>query len=75
MSPSTILVAVEDGRLLEVEGCDPSGPAPFAPACRLDESLLAPTRIYVKPLLNLIRDFEVHGMVHVTGGGFDPFDH
>ena len=36
----------------------------------LASALLAPTRIYVKPLLNLIRDFEVHGMVHVTGGGF-----
>lgn len=37
----------------------------------LASALLAPTRIYVKPLLNLIRDFEVHGMIHVTGGGFD----
>lgn len=37
----------------------------------LASALLAPTRIYVKPLLNLIRSFEVHGMVHVTGGGFD----
>lgn len=37
----------------------------------LASALLAPTRIYVKPLLNLIRDFEVHGMVHVTGGGFE----
>jgi phosphoribosylformylglycinamidine cyclo-ligase len=37
----------------------------------LASALLAPTRIYVKPLLNLIRDFEVHGFVHVTGGGFE----
>jgi phosphoribosylformylglycinamidine cyclo-ligase len=37
----------------------------------LASALIAPTRIYVKPLLNLIRDFEVHGMIHVTGGGFD----
>jgi len=37
----------------------------------LASALIAPTRIYVKPLLNLIRDFDVHGMVHVTGGGFD----
>jgi len=34
-------------------------------------ALLAPTRIYVKPLLNVIRDFTVHGMIHVTGGGFE----
>jgi phosphoribosylformylglycinamidine cyclo-ligase len=32
--------------------------------------LLAPTRIYVKPVLNLMRDFQVKGLVHVTGGGF-----
>jgi len=37
----------------------------------LASALLTPTRIYVKPLLNLIRDFDVHGMIHVTGGGFD----
>lgn len=37
----------------------------------LASALLAPTRIYVKPLLNLLRDFDVHGMVHVTGGGFE----
>jgi phosphoribosylformylglycinamidine cyclo-ligase len=32
--------------------------------------LLAPTRIYVKPVLNLMRDFEIHGAAHITGGGF-----
>jgi phosphoribosylformylglycinamidine cyclo-ligase len=37
----------------------------------LASALLAPTRIYVKPILNVLRDFAVHGMVHVTGGGFD----
>jgi phosphoribosylformylglycinamidine cyclo-ligase len=36
----------------------------------LASALIAPTRIYVKPLLNLVRDFDVHGMIHVTGGGF-----
>jgi phosphoribosylformylglycinamidine cyclo-ligase len=34
-------------------------------------ALLTPTRIYVKPILNLVRDFTLNGMVHVTGGGFD----
>ncbi len=34
-------------------------------------ALLAPTRIYVKPVLSLLRDFELGGIVHVTGGGFD----
>jgi phosphoribosylformylglycinamidine cyclo-ligase len=37
----------------------------------LASALLAPTRIYVKPLLNVIRDFDVHGMIHITGGGFE----
>jgi phosphoribosylformylglycinamidine cyclo-ligase len=36
----------------------------------LASALLAPTRIYVKPILNVIRDFRVNGIVHVTGGGF-----
>jgi len=37
----------------------------------LASALLAPTRIYVKPVLNLIRDFPIKGIVHITGGGFD----
>lgn len=36
----------------------------------LASALLAPTRIYVKTLLNLMRDFDVKGLAHVTGGGF-----
>ncbi|HDR46735.1 MAG TPA: phosphoribosylformylglycinamidine cyclo-ligase, partial [Geoalkalibacter subterraneus] len=35
----------------------------------LGEALLRPTRIYVKTILNLIRDFEIKGMAHITGGG------
>jgi len=37
----------------------------------LGSALLAPTRIYVKPILNVLRDFTVNGIVHITGGGFD----
>jgi phosphoribosylformylglycinamidine cyclo-ligase len=36
----------------------------------LAAALLAPTRIYVKPVLHLLREFVLKGMVHVTGGGF-----
>jgi phosphoribosylformylglycinamidine cyclo-ligase len=32
--------------------------------------LLKPTRIYVKPILNLIKYFHIRGIVHITGGGF-----
>lgn len=34
------------------------------------EVLLTPTRIYVEAVRNVMRDWEIHGMVHVTGGGF-----
>ena len=35
----------------------------------LGQALLEPTRIYVKPLLELMRAFPVKGMAHITGGG------
>ncbi|MCK4838925.1 MAG: phosphoribosylformylglycinamidine cyclo-ligase, partial [Desulfobulbaceae bacterium] len=38
--------------------------------CTVGEELLKPTRIYVEPLLNIIKNFKVHGLVHITGGGF-----
>jgi phosphoribosylformylglycinamidine cyclo-ligase len=37
---------------------------------RLGDVLLAPTKIYVKPLLGLLNEIEVKGMAHITGGGF-----
>ena len=36
----------------------------------LGEALLAPTRIYVKPVLKLLKDARVHALAHITGGGF-----
>jgi len=35
----------------------------------LGEELLEPTRIYVKPVRDLIRTVEIHGLAHITGGG------
>jgi phosphoribosylformylglycinamidine cyclo-ligase len=35
----------------------------------LGEELLTPTRIYAKTITNLLRDFQIHGMAHITGGG------
>ena len=35
----------------------------------LGEELLRPTKIYVKTILNLVRDFTIGGIAHITGGG------
>ena len=37
----------------------------------LGEVLLAPTKIYVKQVLEVVRNCDVHGISHITGGGFD----
>jgi phosphoribosylformylglycinamidine cyclo-ligase len=37
--------------------------------CSLGEALLAPTRIYVKALHELLPKFDIHAMAHITGGG------
>ncbi len=36
----------------------------------LGEELLKPTKIYVQPILNILKNYKVNGMVHNTGGGF-----
>ena len=36
----------------------------------LADALLAPTRIYVKQILKLIKEVDVHALAHITGGGF-----
>jgi phosphoribosylformylglycinamidine cyclo-ligase len=37
----------------------------------LGDVALTPTRIYVKQVLDVIRNCDVHGVAHITGGGFD----
>lgn len=37
----------------------------------IGKQLVEPTRIYVKEIMNLIRQVEVHGIAHITGGGLD----
>jgi len=37
----------------------------------LGEALMTPTKIYVKPILSVLKEVEVHAMAHITGGGFD----
>ncbi|MFI3116167.1 MAG: phosphoribosylformylglycinamidine cyclo-ligase [Clostridia bacterium] len=36
----------------------------------LGEELLTPTKLYVKPILKVLDEISVNGMIHVTGGGF-----
>jgi len=38
--------------------------------CALGEELIRPTRIYTETVLNIIKNFKVGGLVHITGGGF-----
>ncbi|MFS0784475.1 phosphoribosylformylglycinamidine cyclo-ligase [Bacillus sp. 1P06AnD] len=38
--------------------------------CTLGDELLTPTRIYVKPILSVLKEFSIKGMAHITGGGF-----
>ncbi len=54
-------------KIVEVAGADLG--AAFGDAGTLGQALLAPTRIYVKPLLALMAETRVKGMAHITGGG------
>jgi len=46
-----------------------AGPETMLEGQRLFDRLMAPTRIYVKPLLRLLETVPVHGLAHITGGG------
>jgi len=55
------------------EGLQPDAPMPGLAeddTRTVAQALLEPTAIYTKPVLNLLRDFEVKTMAHITGGGF-----
>jgi len=43
--------------------------APFEPSRTLGDALLTPTRIYVKRVLPVLKDEDVRGFAHITGGG------
>ena len=38
--------------------------------CSLGEELIRPTKIYVEPVLRVLRNHKINGLVHNTGGGF-----
>ncbi|WP_449242958.1 phosphoribosylformylglycinamidine cyclo-ligase [Desulfovibrio sp.] len=57
-------------KLFDASGLKPADPFPGEENRTAAEVLLQPTRIYVQPVLNLLRDLTIKGMVHITGGGF-----
>ncbi len=56
-------------KVFDVERCDLGQTLPELGAS-LGDALLTPTRIYVKPVLAAIEAAEIHGVSHITGGGF-----
>ena len=56
-------------RIVERSGLSWDAPAPFERGASLAEALMAPTRIYVKSVLPLMKSGLVKGGAHITGGG------
>jgi len=57
-------------KVFDVENCDMKSPLDELDGKSLGETLLTPTKIYVKPVLALIDEIKVKGISHITGGGF-----
>ncbi len=53
-------------KILEVSGADLNSDLNGQ---RLVDALMAPTKIYVKPLLELMKHIKIHALSHITGGG------
>ena len=57
-------------KVFDVEKCDLTSPREELGVVSLGDALLAPTKIYVKPILALLEKVTVRGISHITGGGF-----
>ena len=57
-------------KVFDVENSDIKSPVAELGGASIGETLLTPTRIYVKPVLKLIEEVSVKGISHITGGGF-----
>ena len=58
-------------KIVSDNGLSYTDPVPEFGGRLLGDVLLTPTRIYVKQVLEVIRSCDVHGVAHITGGGFD----
>lgn len=81
MKPGDIVIALPSSgvhsngfslvrRVFDVERADIKSPVAELGGKSILETLLTPTKIYVKPVLALLEEVEVHGISHITGGGF-----
>lgn len=57
-------------KIVKESGLDLQDPFPLDTTKTLGEVLLTPTLIYVETVRHLLRDMEIKGMAHITGGGF-----
>ena len=58
-------------KVFDVESADLKTPLEALNGKSLGETLLAPTKIYVKPIKNLLKNgIDIHAISHITGGGF-----
>ncbi len=60
-------------RIVDISRVMWGDPCPFVPEISLGEALLTPTRIYVKPILEVLRGanaLKLKALAHITGGGF-----
>ncbi len=57
-------------KVFDVENADLKAPREELGGASLGETLLTPTKIYVKPVLRLLKEIAVRGISHITGGGF-----
>ena len=57
-------------KVFDIENADLASPVEELGGKSLGETLLEPTKIYVKPVLKLLESVDVKGISHITGGGF-----
>ena len=81
MKPGDVIIALASSgvhsngfslvrKVFDIENADLTSPREELGGKSLGETLLTPTKIYVKSVLELIRNVTVKGISHITGGGF-----